>query len=355
MIPRTGRSSRGRVIEAATHCLAVASAALAVEELYKARKNCLSHSKALPLYHIACETFEKMISSGEVNYDFDLVFISAFLLSLFEMLVPQDAHHRPLAQGHGPILDQLKMWSTAKQFQTPFSLRMAAWLLISHAAARRSGNPGLLSIIVHDVLVSACNRHPQLPPLDTGHTMPLSDHLISTLSDPLFTFYYQLQLLSTKVADLSHYHRSRTTGADQEEVSDLMSSLQGRMETLWSERPTLMRHPAGDLGAYLASPVAEPLTRLATLCTLTYHTELVEIGRNLSDTQRASPDAEAHMVEARMIIFSLDHRPVSSDGNEYLDPAYLRALFLCAIESFDEAETNWAVSRIREIKDPVCY
>ncbi|KAK0868681.1 Hsp70 protein that interacts with Zuo1p [Friedmanniomyces endolithicus] len=346
---------KGRVIEAAAHCSAVASAALAVQELYKARRNCLSHSKALPLYHVASETFEELISSGQVSHGFDLVFMSAFLLSLFEMLVPQDAHHRPLAQGHGPILDQLKMWSTAKQFQTPFSLRMAAWLLISHAAARRSGNPGLLSTIVHDVLVSACNRHPQLPPLDKGHTMPLSDHLISTLSDPLFTFYYQLQLLSTKVADLSHYHRSRTTGADQEEVSVLMSSLQAHVEALWRERPTLMRHPAGELGAYLASPVTEHLSRLATLCALTYHTELVEIGRNLSDTQRASPDAEAHMAEARMIICSLDYRPVNLDGNDCLDPAYLRALFLCAIESFNEAETRWAVSRIREIKDPVCY
>ncbi|KAK1077209.1 hypothetical protein LTR33_008283, partial [Friedmanniomyces endolithicus] len=346
---------KDRVVEAAAQCSAVASAALAVQELYKARKNRLSHSKARPPYYVACEVFEKLVGSGQVNYDFDLVFMSASLLSLFEMLVPQDAHHRPLAQSHGPIVDRLKMWSSAEQSQTPFSLRIAAWLLISHAAARRCGNPGLLSNTIHDVLVSACNRHPQLPPLDTGHTMQLSDHLISTLSDSLFMFYYQLQLLSTKVANLSHYHRSRTTGADQEEVSGLMSSLQGRMEALWRERPTLMRQLAPELGAYLASPVAKPVTRLATLCTLSYHTERVEIGRNLSDTQRASPDAEAHMSEARMIICSLDYRPENPDRSEYLDPAYLRALFLCAIESFDEAETRWAVSRIREIKDPVCY
>ncbi|KAK0270357.1 hypothetical protein LTR35_014156 [Friedmanniomyces endolithicus] len=330
---------KDRVVEAAAQCSAVASAALAVQELYKARKNCLSHSKALPPYYVACEVFEKLAGSGQVNYVFDLVFMSTFLLSLFEMLVPQDAHHRPLAQGHGPIVDRLKMWSSAEQSQDsilPPHRRLAANIPCSSEAIWQSG-------------------HPQLPPLDTGHTMQSSDHLISTLSDSLFMFYYQLQLLSTKVADLSHYHRTRTTGADQEEVSGLMSSLQARMEALWRERPTLMRQLAPELGAYLASPVAKPLTRLATLCTLTYHTELVEIGRNLSDTQRTSPDAEGHMSEARMIICSLDYRPENQDRSEYLDPAYLRALFLCAIESFDEAETRWAVSRIREIKDPVCY
>ncbi|TKA34744.1 hypothetical protein B0A54_13344 [Friedmanniomyces endolithicus] len=289
---------KDRVVEAATHCSAVASAALAVQELYKARRNCLSHFKALPLYYVACEMFGEKMSSGQVGHDVDLVFILAFLVSLFETLAPQEAHRRPLALGHGRIVAQLKMWSSAEQPRAPLSLRIAAWLLVFHAAARRSGNPGLLSGNVEDVLASACSRYPQLPPLDNGQNIPLGNHLVSTLSDPLFTFYFQLQLLSTKVADLSHYHRNRTTGAHQEEVSVLMNSLQERMEALWQ-------------------------------------------------------------AQARRMIASPDHRTALADnrsnGDGFVHPAYLRALFLYAIESFNESETRWAVSQMRQIKDPVRY
>ncbi|TKA78238.1 hypothetical protein B0A55_04787 [Friedmanniomyces simplex] len=345
-----------RVIEMASYSSVVASAASAVQELYQARKICLPNSKALSLHSVACETFEKAVESGEVGDDFDLILMIAFLLAVFEMLVPQHTSRGPLAQSHGALVSQLETWHCNKHAHTPLSIRLAAWLLVSHAAARRSGNPGLLSGMVHDILDGACSIYPQLPPLDAGPRVPLSDHLISTLSEPLFVFYLRLQLLSTRVADLSHYHRSRTTGADQEEVSVLMSSLQGRIEALWQHRPRLMRSPPGELRAQLAPTVAEPLILLATLCSLTYYTELVEIGRNLSDSQRASPEARVLMAKAREIVSSPDCGAGLDDGGRpYVHHAYFRALFLYAIESFDEADTRWAVAHMRQIKDPVCY
>ncbi|KAK4894670.1 hypothetical protein LTR27_007058 [Elasticomyces elasticus] len=341
---------KGFVIEAAAHSLSLASATFAVQELHRARRNCLPQSKTLSMYNNACEDFGTMMGSAGVNPD--VILMTALMLSLFEVLVPQHVSQRPLGRSHGPLISMLEAWAYSDNSYTALSLRIGSWLLISHAAARRSGNPGLLAPALQDVLAHACSQCIELPSLIAGSNVPLADHVITTLSNALFMFYFQLQLLSTKVADLSHYHRGRTTGCDQEEVSMLMSTLQKRIEILWADRPALMRYPAGDMRTQVASDAAEPLVLMVALCRLTYLTELVEVGRNLSDTQRASTEAQTHMTKAREIISATEW--YCGSGN-VVQPACLRTLFLYAIESFDESDTNWAISKIREIKDPICY
>ncbi|KAK3658359.1 hypothetical protein LTR56_001770 [Elasticomyces elasticus] len=341
---------KGFVIEAAAHSLSLATATLAVQELHRARRNCLPQSKALSMYNNACEDFAIMMGSAGVNPD--VILITAFMLSLFEVLVPQHVSQRPLGQSHGPLISMLEAWAYSDNSYTALSLRIGSWLLISHAAARRSGNHGLLAPELQDILVHACSRRLELPSLDAGPSATLADHVLTTLSSALFMFYFQLQLLSTKVADLSHYHRGRTTGYDQEEVSMLMSVLQKQIEALWVDRPALMRYSAGDMRTQFASDVAQPLVLMVALCKLTFLTELVEIGRNLSDTQRASTEAQTHMTKAREIISASDW--YCGSGN-VIQLACLRTLFLYAIESFDELDTNWAISKMRVIKDPICY
>ncbi|KAK5744583.1 hypothetical protein LTR17_001978 [Elasticomyces elasticus] len=341
---------KGFVIEAVAHSLSLASATLAVQELHRARRNCLPQSKALLMYNNACEDFGIMMGSGRVNPD--VILMTAFMLSLFEVLVPQHVSQRPLGQSHGSLVSMLEAWAYSSGSHTALSLRIGSWLLISHAAARRSGNPGLLAADLQDILAHACSSHIEVPSLNSGSNIPLADHVITTLSNALFMFYFRLQLLSTRVADLSHYHRGRTTGYDQEEVSILMSVLQKQIEALWVDRPALMRYPAGHMRTQIASDAAEPLVLMVALCRLTYLTELVEIGRNLSDTQRASTEAQTHMTKAREIISTSDS--YCGSGN-VVEPACLRTLFLYAIESFDESDTHWAISKMREIKDPICY
>ncbi|KAK5717093.1 hypothetical protein LTR15_008982 [Elasticomyces elasticus] len=341
---------KDRVIEAAARTLSLTSATLAVQELHRARRNCLPHSKALSMYNNACEDFGVMMGSAGVNPD--VVLMTTFMLSLFEVLVPQHVSRRPLGQSHGPLISMLEAWAYNDNSYTALSLRIGSWLLISHAAARRSGNPGLLAPALQDVLAHACSSHIEVPSLTAGSNVPLADHVITILSNALFMFFFRLQLLSTRVADLSHYHRGRTTGCDQEEVSMLMSALQQQIEALWADRPALMRYSAGDMRTQFASDVAQPLVLMVALCKLTYLTELVEIGRNLSDTQRASTEAQTHMTKAREIISASDW--YCGSGN-VIQPACLRTLFLYAIESFDELDTNWAISKMRVIKDPICY
>ena len=339
---------KDRVVEVASQNATIAAAIIAVQSLYKARKHSLPQSKPLSLYKTATVAFEEAFPTENDDANLDIIFMTVFLLCFFEMLVPEETNPGPFLRFDGVCVRQLETWSLNEEAQSALSLRIASWLLVSHAAARRSGNRGLLSGIVHDLLEKTCSRCSQLPQLDINHSAPLDTSILLTLAGPYFTFYFQLQLLSAHVADLSHYHRSRTTGVDQEEVSVLMSSLKSQIETLWENLPMPMRRPPDELRAQVAAPISEPLIALGILCSLTYHTEIVEIGRNLSDAQLATPEARAHLAHIRDII---------SSGDEHLctHPAFLRPLFLYAIESLYESETQWAVCHMRKIKDPICY
>src|SRR6202012_5168777 len=169
-----------------------------------------------------------------------------------------------------------------------------------HAAARRGGGPGLLSIRVRSLLPELPGHIPDLPPPEGRADASTSFN--DVLSAPMFDFYLELQVLSAQVAELSHYHRSRITHIDQEEVDELLGHLKARMFAMWERRPSTMRLESPDIRANLSSTVAEPLIVLIGLCTAAFHAEIVEVGRTLSDPPLASREAKQHMQRIRDVI-----------------------------------------------------
>ena len=343
----------------------VAAAILAVQSLYKAQANGLSTSRAMILYQAATGIFKKILVVEDGVQDFDTVLIIAFLLCLFEMLVLDDTGSVFEQSEGGALESRLQVWSLSDQ-HSPLSLRIVAWLQIIHAAARRGGNPGVLSNTISDLLSKFKGEIPPLSALaeDCNTDAPTSVH--DLVSAPIFAFHLELQQVSTQVANLSHYHRSRTTSTDQQEVWSLMAHLKARIYLLRQTRPTLMKLSAADLRAQFSQPVAGPLITLIGICNATYYTEIVEVGRTLSDPPLASPEAREAMCHIRAIIEA--RAGAEDDWNVYtttatttttssgkLNPSYLRPLFLYAIESIlQPSDTKWAVERLKEINDPIC-
>ena len=326
----------------------VTTAILAAQECFQSRRLGLSHTGPIATYKMGWAMLDSAISSTDVDQDIDILFITTFLLSLVEVLVPGEIRPRLLDLSCGPLVERLREWSLDRDPRSSTSLRLTAWMLISHAAARRSGNSGLLCPHIRDLLEQACGHGFPLAPVQASFDVSSDVSILATLTEPLFAFYFQLQLLSTQVADLSHYHRSRTTGEDQEEVSSLMAELKSQIMLLWHSRPSLLHLEPEELYAQFTSrTIAEPLVLLAILCVLAYHTEIVELGRNLSAEQVPTNEAIEHLAQMRSILTSMK-----------LPPCFLRALFLYSIESMGgdlKADSDWAVSRMLEIKDPVYY
>lgn len=167
---------------------------------------------------------------------------------------------------------------------------------------------------------------------------------------PLFTFYLELQKISIQVANLSHYHRSRTTGADQEDVSKIITDIRNRIFFLWQSRPVPMQLKPGELRAQFSPAIAEPMISLIGLCIAAYYTEIVDIGRTLSDPPLASAEAKQAMCQIRDII----EGDWNASSGAKLNPGYLRPLFLYAIESICKDDSQWAVERLKDIKSPSC-
>lgn len=330
--------------ELATHDRAVAAAILAVQALYRAQANGLSTTRAMSLYRAAKTLFITDCEWGTL--DLEIVLVVAFLLCLFELIVP-DETGSIFGQSEGSFVQRLEAWSV-QEYRSPVSLRIEAWVRIIHAAARRGGGPGILSDIVGNLLGNhTASDLPGLSYLD-----PYTDAATSVydiVSAPIFAFYLGLQKLSAQIADLSHYHRSRFTSTDQEEVAALMANLKTGISRMWEARPGLMRFEPGEIRAQFSRTIAEQLIALVGMCNAAYHTEVVEIGRTLSDPPLASAEAKQAMRHIRDIVEG--DWNASSGGK--LSPGYLRPLFLCAIESIQKEDTQWAVERLKQINDPI--
>jgi len=89
---------------------------------------------------------------------------------------------------------------------------------------------------------------------------------------------------------------------------------------------------------------------LIGLCMAIFHTEIVEIGRTLSDPPLASSEARQHMRQIREVVEG-DYNALKGGK---LNPGYLRPLFLFAIESINMDHTQWAIDRIKQINDQIC-
>jgi hypothetical protein len=105
----------------------------------------------------------------------------------------------------------------------------------------------------------------------------------------------------------------------------------------------------------LAAPLALPFLRQARICKAMYHTEVVEVGRILSDPPFASDEARVHMRAIRdLVVEEIEATDDNEEAGKAVHVGFLRPLFLYAIESLYEDESTWAIAQLRRIKDPVC-
>ncbi|RMJ08497.1 hypothetical protein CDV36_011875 [Fusarium kuroshium] len=298
---------------------------------------------AMSVNQAAISVFESL--SGNETVDFDIVLVVAFLLCLSVATLPNE-DGPPFGVLDGTFVARLETWFLSGH-QSPVGLRIGVWLQLLHIAIKRVGNPGLLSKSVSGLLHKNIKEIPSLTALD--HEAHPADALYDIISAPIFTFYRQVQDISSQVADVTHYRRSRITAADQAEVTDILNSLKDSMCNLWQSRPAPLRLDAAELQQHFCSTIADPLITFAGLCSATYLTEVVAMGRILGHPSFASPEAKDAMQRIRDIVDG--DRNASTE--RVLNPGYLRPLFLYAIESFDQEQTQWAVNRLKQIKSPI--
>jgi hypothetical protein len=327
----------------------VAMGIAAVQTLYKAQAHALPTIHAMPACHTARAAFHVALQEG--GTDVQHLLVLGFLLCLIEVVVPTESGST-LHVSEGLLIERFETESAAEIPQSrrlsPYTLRIVAYLRILHAASRRGGGPGLLSGTVSELLPRLPQQMPTLPACnETGSAVVA---IFDNLSEPMFDLYLELQVLSAQVAELSHYHRSRITSTDQEEAAPLLGDLKARMYDTWSKRPSIMRLSPRELRANLSPAVAEPLITLIGLGIAIFHTEIVEIGRTLSDPPLASSEARQHMRHIREVVEGDYNVGVEATINA----GYLRPLFLYAIESINPDRTEWAIELIKRINNHIC-
>lgn len=335
-------------VKVATRHKPVATAISALELLFRAQHHALSNITAINRYEKAKTTFMATVAGAGNGMDFECILITVFILTLFSVLL-FEGEDCILKQPHGPLLEKLEAWSLPRvETETPVVSRITAWLSIMHAAARRGGNRGIMSASVLELLSGADDEFPSLVPLEPDSRYPIASH--ESLCATVFDFYRALQRLSLKVANLSHYHRSRRTSADQDDVIKLMASIEAQLHALWQSRPEIMRCDLIAIRSRSPSSNLRPLARLVAVSATAYYAERIEIGRNLSQQQSATPEAQEAMRQIRHLVE--DERNASERGQ--VSQGFLRPLFLYAIEATDSAHVQWAIGAMKEIKDPIC-
>jgi hypothetical protein len=341
----------------------VASAIVAVAVLYKGQLYGLPLSKALSIYHTAKAGYQKALgdagNSTENNHEFETILVTTLLLCLFEFnnyeMVPS------LKELADPFMNKLQLWKQSTLFQkrTGVSTKIITWLKLLYVATMRGGGTGIIPEKVFRAFPE-CTYSTGTPVLGRplGPNPDASAHLYDLLSAPIFDFYFKLQMLSGEIAKETHYHRSRTTGVDQEDVILAIANIKSRLHNLWINRPSIQQQAPRDLCSCLAPRIASPIIGLIGVCAAAYHTEIVEIDRVLGDPVSRSEDSRKARHQIRMIIEGDDGEDEDDwnayDHNGRLNPGYLRPLFLYAIECMDRGENEWAVDKISQIRNQIC-
>jgi hypothetical protein len=324
---------------------AVASAIIAISALYKAQSYGLPLSNALALHEASHNAYEK--SLNDENHHFSTTLVATFLLCLFQFVHYEAVPH--LQKPGEEFLRRLRHWAEDISSHSELSSRIIIWLRILHATTIRGGGVGLISDSVCSLLPPYKAGTPNLT-LTSNYRSDTSTQLIQTLSISIFEFYFQLQVISGEIAKLTHYHRSRTTGMDQEEVVQQVELAKNKLHALYKSRSATQSQTPKDLRCHLAPQIANSLISLIGLCTAAYHAEFVELDRLLGDPVSKSTEARQAMDRIQEII--------DGDWNVYdedkLNSGYLRPLFLYAIECMDHHQNHWAVEKLRQIKSPIC-
>ncbi|KAL6898179.1 hypothetical protein GGI43DRAFT_87228 [Trichoderma evansii] len=346
------RRMKAEVAEIGTSNEAVAEAIVALSTLYKGQMYSLPLSKAMCLYKSARSAYKKLLD--DVVQDFDVVLVTAFLLSLFESI--QYYETDPLLREPGEkFVQRLDAWTQSQSLHSSLAIRIIVWLRLLHTTAIRGGGMGLISDRICN-LFSGCSETamPNLAVPSNQLPEDISTHVYEMIASPIFDFYFRLQMISGEIAKLTHYHRSRTTGVDQKDVTQQITHITSRLHDLWETRSAAQRQTPEDLRAHLESKVADPIIALVGMCHAAYHGEFIEIGRVLGDPVSEFTESRQAMRRIREIVDGGWNAHKEEKGILKLKPGYLRPLFLYAIECMDRDENQWAVERLERIKNPIC-
>lgn len=346
------RRMKAEIVEIGTSNEAVAEAIVALSTLYKGQMYSLPLSKAMCLYKSARSSYEKLLDDDV--QDFDVVLVTAFLLSLFESI--QYYETDPVLRETGErFVQRLDTWTQNRSSHSLLALRIIVWLRLLHTTAIRGGGMGLISDRIYD-LFSGCSETamPNLPVPLNQLPEDISTHVYEMIAGPIFDFYFRLQMVSGEIAKLTHYHRSRTTGVDQKDVAQQIAHITSRLHALWEARSAAQRQTPEDLRAHLERNVAEPIIAMIGVCHVAYHGEFIEISRVLGDPVSEFTESRQAMRRIREIVDGNWNAHEEEKGILKLKPGYLRPLFLYAIECMDRDENQWAVERLERIKNPIC-
>lgn len=317
----------------------------ALQLLFKAQHNSLPAMTAISRYEIAKNMLEATLGNNAI--EFETLLVNIFINTLFSLVI-FGGEDCILRQSTGPYMAQLKSCVLNSDQKTIITSRISSWLQIMHAAARRGGNRGIMSD--EAMILLSDKTDTSILPLRPQETfVPLGTQEYD--GELVFQFYCQLQRLSLRIANLSHYHRSRSTGTDQEEVSQLMSIIKAELLSLWTSRPALMQCELGEIRAQILSTANGTLVEAVTVSIAAYHTELLEVARTLNEPQPAIPEAQRAMHQIRCLV----EGERNSFPKQTLNPGFLRPLFMYAIEATRPEDTRWAVARMREIRDPISH
>ncbi|KIW77627.1 hypothetical protein Z517_07459 [Fonsecaea pedrosoi CBS 271.37] len=368
--PVNWQRAKLHLVELGKSCPAVASGVIAVSALYKAQLYALSQSKALSHYRAVKRSFDELLQVHS-QQDFDTVIAVAFLLCLFELIHAGEVVP-VFKEPSTHFVERLAALAAAQSSSPspatpPLTIRLITWIKIFQAITMRAGGTGLLSETIETLLPEYESPIPTISPLpeaqhdDTsGASSGTGGQLGEVLGAPLFDFYFRLQLVSRDIARLTHYHRSRTTGGDQDQVVEHVERIKARLRALWAGRSTTQRQTPQDLAAQLAPRIARPLASLIGICDAAYHAEFVEIDRVLGDPVSKWTDSRDALRTIRDLVDrDRDQALRQTDGTEgrekqsTVNPGYIRALFLYAIECMDEAQIRWATDRIADIRSSI--
>jgi hypothetical protein len=328
-------------------CTTIASCITALSVLYNAQVYAFSSSGALSHYQSARYSIEELLRDHDA--DFELVLVAAFLMCVFELIHYGDLTPY-LREPASVFITRIQSWSQNPSAHSELATRLITWLKILHSSTYRGGAMGLISTKVVRLFPNYNEPLPVVrPPASLGLNTP--NHLYEVLSGPIFNFYFNLQLISGEIARLSLYHRSRTKGTDQQEVAERMTNLKSRLHALWDNRCATLRQSPKNLRSESTSSTAKTIIDLIGICEAAYYAELVDIGRQLGDPISESPDSREALHRIREIVENDTCDSKEADGR--INPAYLRPLFLYAIDSKDCDNKQWAVEKIAHIQSPI--
>ncbi|PNP51236.1 hypothetical protein THARTR1_08140 [Trichoderma harzianum] len=331
------------IVRLSTRDASIAAAVEAVQSIYRAQVNRLAMFHATSEYQARLAAFELLAADEKI--DMDTILVISLLLSLCEMILPNE--DGPALRAFGLAFEaRLAVWLLTTD-RSPMPLRICVWLQLLHVATKRSGCCGLLPESVFGLLSDHITEVPNLPPL--GNSSDSSSAMYDIISAPVFAFYLQLQRISNRIQDLSHYRRSRITPEDQEEVTKIVTDLNNTLSTLWAARPSPLQFQPGQLRQNFCPMIAEPLITLVGVCTAAYYGEMVGLRRTLGDDPFPSPESLQPMSRIRDIVEG--EWNALSKGT--LNPGYVRPLFLYSIENLQQEKTEWAVARLRQVQSPI--